>query len=131
MIVHEATVRLQSGASVLLRSPRPDDAGAPLQFVRALSHESWRNLGHPAAYFDAFDEDSEAVIIDRYDAFAEAERVGVWNLSLRVRTFNTPAIALYEHAGFFRVGTMQAAALIEGLPEDEHIYQRLGSRHPS
>lgn len=55
-----------------------------------------------------------------------AEAVGVWNLTLRVRTFNQPAIALYESLGFVRVGTLcRVAQLPEGFA-DEHVYQRAG-----
>ncbi len=58
-------------------------------------------------------------------ALAEGERVGVWNVSLRVRAHNAPAIALYESQGFTRVGTLRAVAEIDGAFEDEHVYQRI------
>jgi len=62
-----------------------------------------------------------------------ASRAGVWNLMLRVRAFNTVAIALYESLGFERVGTLRAIAdLPEGFA-DEFIYQcdtRLTSHPP-
>jgi [ribosomal protein S18]-alanine N-acetyltransferase len=57
-----------------------------------------------------------------------AEKNGVWNLALRVRTFNAPAIALYDSLGFRRVGVLrQIAELPDGLA-DEYVYQREGSR---
>jgi ribosomal protein S18 acetylase RimI-like enzyme len=57
---------------------------------------------------------------------AEAEERGVPNLILRVRTFNDPAIRLYESVGFTRVGVLREFAdLPEGLA-DEYIYQRIG-----
>ncbi len=58
-------------------------------------------------------------------ALAEGERAGLWNVSLRVRTHNAPAIALYESQGFTRVGTLRAVAEIDGAFEDEHVYQRI------
>lgn len=60
-------------------------------------------------------------------AIAEAERAGMWNLHLRVRTFNDRAIALYEKLGFVRVGTLREVALLDGRHADEHVYQRLGA----
>lgn len=61
------------------------------------------------------------------DAAAEA---GVWNLTLRVRTFNAPAIALYESLGFRRVGVLhRVAALPDGLA-DEYLCQREDRRGP-
>jgi RimJ/RimL family protein N-acetyltransferase len=59
---------------------------------------------------------------------AEAERAGVWNLTLRVRTYNHGAIALYEKLGFARVGTLKQAADLGSELCDEHLYQRLGRR---
>jgi RimJ/RimL family protein N-acetyltransferase len=59
---------------------------------------------------------------------AEAERIGVWNLTLRVRTYNEGAIALYEKLGFRKVGTLLAAADLGGELADELVYQRLGRR---
>jgi RimJ/RimL family protein N-acetyltransferase len=59
--------------------------------------------------------------------FAEAQAAGVWRLQLQVRTFNAPAIALYESLGFTRVGTLQAHCLLEdGGFADEYVYERLG-----
>lgn len=55
-----------------------------------------------------------------------ASELGVWNLTLRVRTFNEPAIALYESLGFRRVGVLHG---VTALPEgyvDEYVYQRCG-----
>lgn len=47
------------------------------------------------------------------------------NFLLRVRTFNEPAIRLYEQLGFMRVGTLvEVARLPEGFV-DEHVYQRV------
>jgi ribosomal protein S18 acetylase RimI-like enzyme len=63
------------------------------------------------------------------DALIEqAQANGIWNLMLRVRTFNAPAIALYESLGFRRVGVLhRVAALPDGLA-DEYLYQREGQR---
>ncbi len=61
-------------------------------------------------------------------AIREAEAAGVWNLRLTVRTFNTPAIGLYEKCGFERVGTLRAVAQVDEGFADEYLYQRLGKR---
>ncbi|HEY9900644.1 MAG TPA: GNAT family N-acetyltransferase [Pantanalinema sp.] len=57
-------------------------------------------------------------------ALQEAERFGLWNMRLYVRTYNEPAIRLYESMGFERVGTLQAIAWIDGEWVDDHLYQR-------
>lgn len=56
-----------------------------------------------------------------------AEKIGLWNLRLTVRDFNSPAIALYEHLGFQRVGTYRSIANLAGRFANEHIYQRIAS----
>lgn len=61
-------------------------------------------------------------------AIAAADASGVWNLKLTVRTFNAPAIALYEKCGFERIGTLKAIASVDDGFADEHVYQRLGAR---
>ncbi len=58
-------------------------------------------------------------------ALQAAAAAGLWNVQLKVRTFNEPAIRLYESAGFERVGTLRRAAFIDGEWCDEHLYQRL------
>ena len=58
-------------------------------------------------------------------AIDEAARVGLVNLTLRVRTFNAAAIRLYEKLGFERVGTLRGVARIEETFADEYVYQRL------
>ncbi|MBI4402847.1 MAG: GNAT family N-acetyltransferase [Deltaproteobacteria bacterium] len=55
----------------------------------------------------------------------EANRHGIWNLRMTVRTFNKPAIALYEKLGFRRVGTLHAVAKIGEKYLDEYLYQRI------
>jgi RimJ/RimL family protein N-acetyltransferase len=56
-----------------------------------------------------------------------AVKSGVWNLHLRVRAFNAPAIALYEKMGWDKVGTLKEAASFEdGTLADEHLYQWRG-----
>jgi RimJ/RimL family protein N-acetyltransferase len=184
VIAKESELSLADGARVKVRSPRRGDAAALLDFIRALSHESWRNLGQPAAYFDAMTEEQEASFVEdlaehpssfllaawigdqpvatlgvtaqpqRLAAhcgelgmgvrksvwrrglgrallglgMAQAERAGLWNLTLKVRTYNRAAIALYEKAGFRLIGTLQKVAAIDDGFEDEHVYQHLGPR---
>ncbi|HVH42419.1 MAG TPA: GNAT family N-acetyltransferase [Labilithrix sp.] len=56
-----------------------------------------------------------------------AQQNGVWNLQLRVRTFNEPAIALYDSLGFRRVGVLQRVAHLDDGFADEYVYQREGA----
>ena len=56
----------------------------------------------------------------------EAATLGITNVRLTVRTFNTPAIHLYEMLGFERVGTYrEVARMPDGRLADEYIYQRI------
>lgn len=55
----------------------------------------------------------------------EARKLGIHSLELAVRTFNDPAIALYEKCGFLRVGEMKEVAFIDGKFYDEYIYQKI------
>lgn len=64
-------------------------------------------------------------------ALNEAQRVGVWNVQLQVRTGNARAIGLYESVGFERVGTLAAVARIEGDWVDNYLYQKLAIAPPS
>jgi len=57
--------------------------------------------------------------------FDEAKRLGFSNLLLKVRTFNLPAIRLYEKMGFERIGLIKAAARLPSGYVDEFLYQRL------
>ncbi|AKV03228.1 acetyltransferase, GNAT family [Labilithrix luteola] len=54
---------------------------------------------------------------------ATARDNGVWNMRLRVRTFNEPAIALYESIGFRRVGVLHRVAKLPDGYADECVYQ--------
>lgn len=56
-------------------------------------------------------------------AFETARQMGFHRAELTVRTFNAPAIALYEKVGMRRVGTLTHAALIEGEYFDEYMYE--------
>jgi len=62
------------------------------------------------------------------DAVIEnATQLGVGNLLLHVRTFNAPAIALYESLGFRRVGILYRVAKLSDTEfADEYVYQREG-----
>lgn len=55
----------------------------------------------------------------------EAKKLNVHSLELAVRTFNDPAIRLYEKCGFRRVGEMKEIAFIDGKFYDEYIYQKI------
>jgi ribosomal protein S18 acetylase RimI-like enzyme len=62
------------------------------------------------------------ILTERLIALAEEQ--GILNLTLRVRTFNTRAIRLYESVGFVRVGTLLDIARLPEGSADEHVYQR-------
>lgn len=64
-------------------------------------------------------------------AIAAADAAGVWNLRLYVRTFNTPAIKLYEKCGFTQMGVLRQMAVVEEGFADEYVYQRLGAGAPA
>ena len=64
MLVVESEALLAGGTRVHLRSPRSRDAAPLLTFIRALSHESWRNLGYPPEYFDSMTEEQEASFVE-------------------------------------------------------------------
>jgi RimJ/RimL family protein N-acetyltransferase len=183
MEVLATTVRLRDGKEVLLRSPRADDAGAALAYMRKLSRQSYEKLGNPPAVYDAMTEDDEATFIETQlyhpksflvcafsggaivgsaglrgaptqinehtgelgiGVLEEARRIGlgrallervvafgaangITNVHLRVRTFNEPAIRLYEALGFKRIGTLIGVARLADGDHDEHVYQRIAS----
>ena len=54
-----------------------------------------------------------------------AAATGVWNLTLRVRTFNEPAIELYESLDFRRVGILREVTKLPEGNVDEYVYQRV------
>lgn len=58
-------------------------------------------------------------------AILKAKEYGFHSLELRVRTYNAPAIALYEKVGFERMALLKDAALIHGVYRDEYLYQKL------
>ena len=51
--------------------------------------------------------------------------MGMGNIELRVRTYNEAAIALYEKAGFRRVGVLKEVARVGEDWVDEYIYQHM------
>lgn len=55
----------------------------------------------------------------------ESKRFEFINLKLRVRTFNTSAIRLYERMGFEKVGLIKSAAKLPRGFVDEFLYQKL------
>lgn len=61
-------------------------------------------------------------------AESAAAAAGVWNLHLHVRAFNRAAIALYEQAGFRRVGVLEQAARVGDGYADDYVYQKLCPR---
>lgn len=75
---------------------------------------AWQRLGIGRALLDAL-----------VDVAAEH---GITHLMLRVRTFNAPAIRLYERAGFRRVGTLVGVARLPDGDADEYVYQRIAAR---
>ena len=53
------------------------------------------------------------------------EQANISSLELQVKSYNLKAIKLYEQFGFIRVGTIIAAAYIDGEYIDEYLYQKL------
>ncbi len=58
-------------------------------------------------------------------AIEQSEATNTHSLELQVKSFNAPAIRLYDKFDFERIGSIPAAACIDGEYSDEHIYQRL------
>jgi RimJ/RimL family protein N-acetyltransferase len=58
-------------------------------------------------------------------AIQEAPRAGLSRLELTVRTYNSPAIRVYERLGFRRVGVLKQAAKVGDLFVDEYLYELL------
>lgn len=58
-------------------------------------------------------------------ALATARKAGIHRIDLTVRTYNGPAIRLYEKLGFRRVGLLKEVALIDGKYADEYYYELL------
>lgn len=56
-------------------------------------------------------------------AFATAKGIDISRIELTVRTYNKPAIALYEKVGFERVGVLKKNAFVDGEFVDEYSYQ--------
>lgn len=52
-----------------------------------------------------------------------ARQAGFHRIELTVRTYNEPGIALYEKAGFQKVGLLKDAAFIDNEFADEYLYQ--------
>lgn len=58
-------------------------------------------------------------------ALEQARKLEFHRLELRVRTYNGPAIALYEKVGFQRVGLLKESAFVDDSFVDEYIYQAI------
>ena len=52
-----------------------------------------------------------------------AREAGFHRVELTVRSYNEPGIALYEGAGFQKVGLLKDAAFIDNEYVDEYLYQ--------
>lgn len=58
-------------------------------------------------------------------AMEKSKEGGCHRLELTVRTYNTPAIALYEKLGFQKIGTLKEVAFVDGKFVDEYMYDFL------
>jgi RimJ/RimL family protein N-acetyltransferase len=56
-------------------------------------------------------------------ALTQARELKFHRLELTVRTYNTDAIALYEKAGFQKIGLLKESAFVDGAFVDEYCYQ--------
>lgn len=66
MVISEKQVSIKNGHHVVLRSPKPQDAEVLLKHLRSVFHESYRNMNHPADYFDSFSTEKEAQILEDF-----------------------------------------------------------------
>lgn len=67
MKIDPKTIKLKNGQTVTLRSPKPQDAKALLRNIKAVSHESYRNLNHPAQGWDNFPVSKEKKILAEFE----------------------------------------------------------------
>lgn len=58
-------------------------------------------------------------------AISTARENGFHRMDLSVRTYNAPAIGLYEKMGFDRIGLLKEIAFIDGEYVDEFAYQKI------
>lgn len=58
-------------------------------------------------------------------AMEKSREGGCHRLELTVRTYNSPAIALYEKLGFRKVGTLREVAFVDDKFVDEYMYDFL------
>lgn len=66
MLIDLKTISLKDGRSVELRSPEPKEAAQLLAHLQIVFRESYRNMNHPAGYFDNFPVDKEAEILQTF-----------------------------------------------------------------
>ena len=181
MKINERIVTLKDKRKLILKSPEVKDAENLLLHIRRVFKESYRNMTHPADYFDKLTIEEEEKILARFIesdskfmissfldnkivgnigitsfgtefakysarlgmgveaniqgngvgnalvkyALAEAKSHHFHRIELSVRTFNYPAIALYEKHQFEKVGTLKEHAFIDGKFFDEFLYQKI------
>lgn len=66
MLIKNKTISLKDGRTINLRSPEPKNAAQLLAHLQFVFGESYRNMNHPAGYFDNFPVDKEAELIQSF-----------------------------------------------------------------
>ena len=66
MLVELKTISLKDGRAIKLKSPEPNEAAQLLAHLQIVFRESYRNMNHPAGYFDTFPVDKEAEILQNF-----------------------------------------------------------------
>lgn len=63
MLINQKIFSLKDGRTIQLQSPEAKDAAKLLDHLQIVFRESYRNMNHPAGYFDAFPVEKEAEIL--------------------------------------------------------------------
>lgn len=66
MLIDSKEIKLRDGSPIVLRSPKPSEAGALLSHLKVVFGESYRNMNYPANHFDNFPEEQEAKILSDF-----------------------------------------------------------------
>lgn len=66
MLIDLKQVNLKDGRIVDLRSPVPEESAILLNHLKNVFRESYKNMNHPAGYFDNFSVEKEAGILEGF-----------------------------------------------------------------
>ena len=124
MEVLATRAKLSDGRDVTLRSALPSDAAACLAYMRALSHESFRNLNHVPGYFDDLPEEAEAAFLASALAHPRSFLLSAWVDGALVGTAGVTqsAATLSAHTGELGIGVLSS---LRGLGLGRILMDRL------